>query len=89
MNKTHRGVSGYFQDYSTKICCRKIIWQVLPPLLTAWSPHKVYYKIEECCSGMLRRVTPVRTDVTEERSASIIRVTKLGELGTTLPRNSS
>jgi hypothetical protein len=33
---------------------------------------------------MLRRVTLVRTDVPEERSAAIIRVTRIGELGTTL-----
>jgi hypothetical protein len=33
-------------------------------------------------SGMLRRVALVRTDVSEERSASIIRVTRFGELGT-------
>jgi hypothetical protein len=32
-------------------------------------------------SGMLRRVALVRTDVSEERSASIIRVTRIGELG--------
>jgi hypothetical protein len=36
-------------------------------------------------SGMLRRVTLVRTDVSEELSAPIIRVTRIGELGTTLP----
>jgi hypothetical protein len=36
-------------------------------------------------SGMLRRVVLVRTGVSEERSASIIRVTRVGELGTTLP----
>jgi hypothetical protein len=35
-------------------------------------------------SGMLRRVTLVRTDVSEELSASFIRVTRIGELGTTL-----
>jgi demethoxyubiquinone hydroxylase (CLK1/Coq7/Cat5 family) len=35
-------------------------------------------------SGMLRRVALVRTDVSEERSASIIRVTRIGELGTAL-----
>jgi hypothetical protein len=35
-------------------------------------------------SGMLRRVTLVRTDVSEELSAFIIRVTRIGELGTTL-----
>jgi hypothetical protein len=32
---------------------------------------------------MLRRVAFVRTDVLEERSAFFIRVTRLGELGTT------
>jgi hypothetical protein len=35
-------------------------------------------------SGMLRRVTLVRTDVSEERSASFIRATIICELGTTL-----
>jgi hypothetical protein len=32
-------------------------------------------------SGMLRRVALVRSDVSEELSASFIRVTKIGELG--------
>jgi hypothetical protein len=32
--------------------------------------------------GMLRRVALVRTDVSEELSSSIIRVTRIGELGT-------
>jgi hypothetical protein len=35
-------------------------------------------------SGMLRCVDLVRTDVSEERKCSIIRVTRIGELGTTL-----
>jgi hypothetical protein len=35
-------------------------------------------------SGMLRRVALERTDVSEELSASFIRVTRIGELGTTL-----
>jgi hypothetical protein len=35
-------------------------------------------------SGMLRRVVLVRTDVSEEPSASFITVTRIGELGTTL-----
>jgi hypothetical protein len=35
-------------------------------------------------SGMLRCVTLVRTDVSEELSASFIRVTGICELGTTL-----
>jgi hypothetical protein len=34
-------------------------------------------------SGMLRRVALVRTDVSEEPGASFIKVTKIGELGTT------
>jgi hypothetical protein len=33
---------------------------------------------------MLRRVALVRADVSEELSASIIRVTRIGKLGTTL-----
>jgi DNA-binding TFAR19-related protein (PDSD5 family) len=33
-------------------------------------------------SGMLRRVALVRTDVSEELSAYIIRMTRIGELGT-------
>jgi hypothetical protein len=40
-------------------------------------------------SGMLRRVALVRTDVSEELSASFIRVTRLGELGTTLAVSSN
>jgi hypothetical protein len=35
-------------------------------------------------SGMLRRVALVRTDVSEELGSSFIRVTRIGELGTTL-----
>jgi hypothetical protein len=35
-------------------------------------------------SGMLRRVALARTDVSEELSASFIRMTKIGELETTL-----
>jgi hypothetical protein len=33
-------------------------------------------------SGMLRHVALVRTDVSEELSASFTRVTRIGELGT-------
>jgi hypothetical protein len=40
-------------------------------------------------SGMLRRVALVRADVSEELSASIIRVTIIGELGTTSAVNPS
>jgi hypothetical protein len=34
-------------------------------------------------SGLLRRVALVRIDISEEPDASFIRVTKIGELGTT------
>jgi hypothetical protein len=35
-------------------------------------------------SGMLRSVALIKTDVSEEHSASIIGVTRIGELGTTI-----
>jgi hypothetical protein len=35
-------------------------------------------------SGMLHRVTRVRIDVSEELTASFIRLTRIGELGKTL-----
>jgi hypothetical protein len=35
-------------------------------------------------SGMLRHLALVRTDVSEQFSASFITVTRIGELGTTL-----
>jgi hypothetical protein len=40
-------------------------------------------------SGMLRRVALVRTVVSEEPSASFIRVTRIGQLGTTLAATSN
>jgi hypothetical protein len=40
--------------------------------------------MKNCGFGTLRRVPLVRTDVSEKHSASIIRVTRIGELGTTL-----
>jgi hypothetical protein len=39
-------------------------------------------------SGMLRRVALVRTDVSEELSPCFIRMTRIGELGTTLAASS-
>jgi hypothetical protein len=35
-------------------------------------------------SGILRRVAIVRTDVSDELNATIIRVTRIGDLGTKL-----
>jgi hypothetical protein len=45
---------------------------------------KVFSYRKMASSGMLRRVAPVRTDVSEELSASSISVTRISELGTTL-----
>jgi hypothetical protein len=39
--------------------------------------------------GMLRLVALVRIDVSEELSASIVKVTRIGELGTTLAATSN
>jgi hypothetical protein len=44
--------------------------------------HKQVQIPKNASSGILRRVAHVRTDVSKERSASIIRVTRIGELGT-------
>jgi hypothetical protein len=40
-------------------------------------------------TGMLRRVALVRADVSEEPSGSIIRVTRIGELETTVAERAS
>jgi hypothetical protein len=40
-------------------------------------------------TGMLRRMALVRTDVSEELSASVIKVTIIGELRTTLAATSN
>jgi hypothetical protein len=39
--------------------------------------------------GILRCVALIKTDVSEELSASVIRVTRIGELGTTLTVNNN
>jgi uncharacterized protein with gpF-like domain len=43
-----------------------------------------YVKIKKAVFWMFRRVAHVRTNVSEELRASIIRVTRISELGTTL-----
>jgi hypothetical protein len=47
------------------------------------SKEHIYF-LRKPSYGILRRVDLVSTEVSEEPSASVIRVTRIGELGTTL-----
>jgi hypothetical protein len=51
--------------------------------------HRVCFCLFMASSGMLRRVVLVRTDVSEELRSSIIRVTRIGGLGTTVAATSN
>jgi hypothetical protein len=51
-------------------------------LYKIWGLHCRLWRMPS--SGMLRRVALVRTDVSMELSASVFRVTRIGELGTTV-----
>jgi hypothetical protein len=56
---------------------------------TLWGPleranHNEFIFLRTASSGMLRRVALVRTDVSEELSASLNSVTRIGKLGTTI-----
>jgi hypothetical protein len=52
-------------------------------LSTACDGNSFIFLLRMVSSGLLRRVALVRTDVSEETGASFIRMTKVGELGTT------
>jgi hypothetical protein len=64
-------------DFALLLCCYR----------------RIYTDIEVSCrmvsSGMLRHVALVRTDISDELSASFIRVTRIGELGRTLAATSN
>jgi hypothetical protein len=51
--------------------------------------NKLHIFLKNSPSGMLRSVALVRTDVSEEHRASIIRVTRIGEVGTLLAVNTN
>jgi hypothetical protein len=53
---------------------------LLEQLRDLYSPASMNRRLAS--SGMLRRMAIARTDVSEERTASIIRVTRIGELRT-------
>jgi hypothetical protein len=83
-------ITGLARDHSSTVTVIKFksirshlqkIWEEIENITKFWQEN-VKGKIES--SGMLRRVAPVRTDVSKELSASFIRVTRIGELGTTL-----
>jgi hypothetical protein len=61
----------------------ELLFAVLKIIIQCWwtSQHLLLRRMVS--SGLLRRVALVRTDVSEESGASFIRVTKVGELGTT------
>jgi hypothetical protein len=60
--------------------------QIQPPSVVTHTNDNI---LRMPSSGMLRRVTLVRTDVSEELSASFNRVTRIGGLGTTLALTSN
>jgi hypothetical protein len=86
----------YYVDSFTSLCMYMMI--VPHRKHTYWHPRSItgialFYYVRRCwrmvSSGMLRRVALVRTDVSEEPSASFIRVTRIGELGTALAATSN
>jgi hypothetical protein len=75
------------------ICCKSsfvisgkalLLKQVPHPLFLDMKLLDIYILWRKVSYRMLRLVALVRTDVSEEPSASFIRVTRIGELGTTL-----
>jgi hypothetical protein len=63
----------------------------LPSVSEKWQELALlnFHVFRMATSGMLHRVALVRTGVSEELSASFIRVTSIGELGTTLATTSN
>jgi hypothetical protein len=62
----------------------------LTPSLRNWTGYIGTFSLtKNGSSGMLRHVALIRTDVSEELSASFIRATRISELGTTLASTSN
>jgi hypothetical protein len=71
-----------FSDFAHALCRRRISKLILRNHVRFEVIKAVTMKMQS--SGMLCRVALVRTDVPEELRVSIIKVTRIGELGTTL-----
>jgi hypothetical protein len=83
---------------NTEIFTHRLLIQELCTSLLLWHPRRILWRILSICytrdlinnalilrmasSGMLRRVALVINDILEELSASIIRLPRIGELGT-------
>jgi hypothetical protein len=61
-------------------------WLLVPEDFISFVRVEVFTAVtmSSASSRMLRHVALIKTDVSEERSSFIIRVTRIGELGTTL-----
>jgi hypothetical protein len=75
-------------DNFTAICeqIAQKIWEVrrLKNMQSYKAYHRDNHLWRSASSGMLHRVALVRSDVSDDLSVSIIRVTRIGELGTTV-----
>jgi hypothetical protein len=84
---------------SVQVCCWTPVYELRFPLVilrpSMLSHHHFHLSVNQsfyrrmAFSGMLRRVALLRTDLSEELSASFIRMARIGELGTTLAVNSN
>jgi hypothetical protein len=79
----HVCARGLLYHLSVSGQCNGIINELEIERIQSW------YNWRMVSSGMLHRVALVRTDVSEEPSASFIGVTRIGELGTTLAATSN
>jgi hypothetical protein len=73
---------GFRTKSSTEVATYNLVNNTMLALNGKFSVNNVVLRMAS--SGMLRRVALVRTEVSEELSTSFIRVTRIGELGTTL-----
>jgi hypothetical protein len=78
--RRYSDITGKVLNIMTKTMKKREEWVVVRD--TTGGGNRIYHR-RMVSSGLLRRVDLLRTDVSEEPGASFIRVTKIGELGTT------